>query len=29
MDNNIYKKVGRKYVPFGCRYNENYLTDGI
>lgn len=29
MDNNIYKKVGRKYVPFGCRYDENYLTDGI
>lgn len=29
MDNNIYKKVGRKYVPFGCRYDENYLTDGV
>jgi len=29
MDNNVYRKVGRRYVPFGSRYNENYLSDGI
>lgn len=29
MDNNVYRKVGRKYVPFGSRFNENYLSDGI
>ena len=29
MDNNVYKKVGRKYIPFGSRYDENYLSDGI
>lgn len=29
MDNNVYRKVGCKYVPFGSRYNENYLSDGI
>lgn len=29
MDNNVYRKVGRKYVPFGSRYDENYLSDGI
>lgn len=29
MDNNVYKKVGRKYVPFGSRYDENYLSDGV
>lgn len=28
-DNNVYVKKGRKYVPFGMRYNENYLPDGI
>jgi len=28
-DNNVYYKKGRKYVPFGLRYNENYLPDGI
>lgn len=30
MDNNVYRKVGpRKYVPFGVKYDENYLPDGI
>ena len=29
MDNNVYRKVGRKYVPFGSRYDENYLSDGL
>lgn len=29
MDNNVYRKVGRRYVPFGSRYYENYLSDGI
>ena len=28
-DNNVYIKRGRKYVPFGLRYNEQYLPDGI
>lgn len=29
MDNNVYRKVGRKYEPFGYCYKEDYLTDGI
>lgn len=28
-DDNVYIKRGRKYVPFGMRYNEHYLPDGI
>ena len=28
-DDNVYIKRGRKYVPFGLRYNEGYLPDGI
>lgn len=28
-DHNIYKKVGRKYIPFGVKVGEDYLTDGI
>ena len=28
-DMNVYKKVGRRYIPFGRRYDENYLSDGI
>ena len=28
-DNNVYVKRGRKYVPFGRRYDEQYLPDGI
>lgn len=28
-DNNVYIKRGKKYIPFGVRYNENYLPDGI
>lgn len=28
-DNNVYVKRGRKYVPFGVRYDEQYLPDGI
>ena len=28
-DDNVYIKVGKKYIPFGRRYNENYLPDGI
>ena len=28
-DDNVYIKRGRKYVPFGVRYNEGYLPDGI
>lgn len=28
-DMNVYKKVGRKYVPIGYRYEDRYLTDGI
>ena len=26
---NVYKKVGRKYVPIGYRHEDRYLTDGI
>lgn len=29
MDKNVYTKIGRKYVPFGARYDENYLSDGL
>lgn len=33
MDNteekNVYKKVGRKYVPLGLRIEDNLLSDGI
>ena len=28
-DKNVYKKVGRKYVPIGYRHEDRYLTDGI
>lgn len=28
-DNNVYIKRGKKYVPFGLRYDERYLPDGI
>ena len=28
-DMNVYKKVGRKYVPIGLRIEDHYLTDGI
>ena len=28
-DNNVYIKQGRKYIPFGRRYQENYLSNGI
>lgn len=28
-DMNVYKKVGRKYVPIGYRHEDRYLTDGI
>lgn len=28
-DNNVYVKRGNKYVPFGVRYDERYLPDGI
>jgi hypothetical protein len=28
-DNNVYVKRGNKYTPFGLRYNEQYLPDGI
>ena len=28
-DNNVYYKRGRKYIPFGMRYNEQYIPDGI
>ena len=26
---NVYKKVGRKYVPIGYRHEDRYLTDGL
>ena len=29
VDNNVYIKRGKKYVPFGVRYDEQYLPDGI
>lgn len=29
VSDNLYVKVGRKYVPYGRRLNENYLTDGV
>ena len=29
IDDNVYFKEGRKYRPFGLRYYENYLPDGI
>ena len=28
-DMNVYKKVGRKYVPIGYRIEDNYLSDGL
>lgn len=28
-DDNVYIKRGRKYIPFGMRYDENYIPDGI
>lgn len=28
-DNNVYVKRGNKYVPFGVRFDEQYLPDGI
>lgn len=28
-DMNVYKKVGRKYVPIGLRVGDHWLTDGI
>ena len=28
-DMNVYKKVGRKYVPIGYRIEDNYLPDGL
>lgn len=28
-DMNVYKKVGRKYVPIGYMHKDRYLTDGI
>ena len=28
-DDNVYVKRGNKYVPFGVRYDEQYLPDGI
>ena len=28
-DMNVYKKVGRKYVPIGYRHEDRYLTDGL
>ena len=29
VSDNLYVKVGRKYVPYGRRLNEYYLTDGV
>lgn len=30
MDNNVYKKVGRRYEPIGVMYRDNdYLTEGF
>ena len=29
MDNNVYKKVGRKYVPIGLVVADHWLSDGI
>lgn len=28
-DDNVYFKRGKRYVPFGLRYDQNYLPDGI
>lgn len=28
-DLNVYKKVGRKYVPIGYRLDDKYLNDGV
>ena len=28
-DMNVYKKVGRKYVPIGLRVGDHWLSDGI
>ena len=29
MDNNVYKKVGRKYKPIGLLVDDHYLGDGF
>lgn len=29
VSDNLYVKVGRKYIPYGRRLNEDYLTDGV
>lgn len=29
VEDNVYIKRGRKYIPFGLRYSEQYLPDGI
>lgn len=29
QDLNVYKKVGRRYVPLGLKIDDNYLNDGI
>lgn len=29
IDDNVYIKRDKKYVPFGLRYDQNYLPDGI
>lgn len=29
VSDNLYVKVGGKYVPYGRRFNEDYLTDGV
>lgn len=28
-DRNVYKEVGRKYVPIGMKLDDNWLNDGI
>lgn len=28
-DRNVYKKIGRKYVPIGMKLDDNWLNDGI
>lgn len=28
-DKNVYKKVGRKYMPIGLRIGDRYFSDGI
>ena len=29
VSDNLYVKVGKRYVPYGIRLNEDYLTDGV